>query len=101
MIYVISTFKPFKLTGTAGIVPAVLQQRVRLLMPPLCHIFRTFLARGHTPKAWRRVSVMIVPRPRNANYTKAKAYCPISLSSFMLKMMEKLVHRHIRDKILG
>jgi len=44
---------------------------------------------------------MFIPKPRKANYTKAKAYSPISLSSFMLKMMEKLVGRHIRDEILG
>jgi hypothetical protein len=31
------------------------------------------------------------------DYTKAKAYHPISLSCFLLKTMEKLVDRHIRD----
>jgi Ni,Fe-hydrogenase maturation factor len=36
-----------------------------------------------------------------ANYTEAKAYHPISLSYFMLKTMEKLVDRHIRDEIVG
>jgi hypothetical protein len=44
---------------------------------------------------------MFIPEPRKAIYTEAKAYCPISLSSFMLKTMEKLVYRHIRDEILG
>jgi hypothetical protein len=43
----------------------------------------------------------IQTNPRNTNYTGAKAYCPISMSSFMLKMMYKMVDRHIRDKILG
>ena len=42
-----------------------------------------------------------IPKAGKANYTKAKAYHTISLSSFMLKMMEKLVDRHIRDEILG
>jgi hypothetical protein len=31
----------------------------------------------------------------------AKAYRPISLLSFMLKMMEKLVDRDVKDKIFG
>jgi hypothetical protein len=44
---------------------------------------------------------MFFPKPRRANYTMAKAYSPINLSSFMLKMMEKLVDRHIRDEFLG
>jgi hypothetical protein len=43
---------------------------------------------------------MFISKPRKANYTEAKAYFPISLLSFMLKMMEKLVDRHIRDEIL-
>ena len=98
---VVSTFKPFKLAETAGILSALLQQGISLLMTHLCPIFRTFLARGYTPKAWRQVKVMLVPRPGNANYTKAKVYHPISLSSFMLKTMEKMVYRHIRHTILG
>jgi len=44
---------------------------------------------------------MLIPKPRKANYTEAKAYSPINLSPFMLKMVEKLVDRHIRDEILG
>ena len=42
-----------------------------------------------------------IPKPGKANYTEAKAYSPVSRSSFMLKTMEKLVDRHIRDVILG
>jgi hypothetical protein len=44
---------------------------------------------------------MFISKPKKANYTKAKAYSPINLSPFMLKMKEKLVDRHIRDEILG
>jgi hypothetical protein len=44
---------------------------------------------------------MNIPKSRKAKYTEAKAYHPISLSSFMLKTMEKLVDRHNRDEILG
>jgi hypothetical protein len=41
--------------------------------------------------------VIFIPKPRKPDYTKAKAYRPISLSSFPLKTMEKPVDRHIRD----
>jgi hypothetical protein len=40
------------------------------------------------------------PKPRKANCNEAKAYAPISLSSFMLKTTEKLVDGHIRDDVL-
>jgi hypothetical protein len=44
--WAISTFKSFKLAGTDGIVPALLQQGVEHLTTHLCHIFRACLARG-------------------------------------------------------
>jgi hypothetical protein len=99
--WAISTFKPFKSAGTDGIVSALLQQAVEHLTTHLCRIFRASLARGYIPKAWRQVKGTFIPKPGKANYTEAKAYRPISLSSFMLKMMEQLVDRHIRDEILG
>jgi hypothetical protein len=44
--------------------------------------------------------VTFIPKPGKFDYTEAKAYRPISLSSFLLKTMEKLVDRHIRDRVL-
>jgi hypothetical protein len=42
-----------------------------------------------------------IPAPGKVNYAQAKAYCPISLLSFMQKMMQKLVIRNIKDGTLG
>jgi hypothetical protein len=58
------------------------------------------ISQEYIPIAWRQVKVTFIPKPGKANYTEAKAYCPISLSSFLLKTMEKLVDRHIRDEIM-
>jgi hypothetical protein len=54
------------------------------------------------PEACRQVKVTFIPKPRkaNTNYAKTKAYYPVNLSLFMLKMMEKLGDRHSRDEIL-
>jgi len=56
IIWVISTSKPFKLSVTDGIVFALLQHRVTLLMTHLCYIFRACLATEYIglPKAWRQ-----------------------------------------------
>jgi hypothetical protein len=43
---------------------------------------------------------MFIPKPRKPDYTEAKDYHLISLLSFLLKTMEKLVDRHIRDGAL-
>jgi hypothetical protein len=99
--WAINTFKPFKSAGTDDIAPALLQQGVDHLTTHLCRILRACLARGYITTAWKQVKVTFIPKPRKAKYTEAKAYRPISLLSFMLKTMEKLVQRHIRDKILG
>lgn len=50
----------------------------------------------YIPKAWKQV-----PKPGKANCTEAVAYHPFCLVSFMLKTVEKLVDRHIKDEILG
>ena len=34
-------------------------------------------------------------------YTQTKAYCPISLLSFMQKAVQKLVTRNTKDETLG
>jgi hypothetical protein len=58
------------------------------------------MAYGFIPMAWRQVKVTFIPKPGKLDYTEAKAYRPISLSSFLLKTMEKLVDRHIMDGAL-
>jgi hypothetical protein len=58
------------------------------------------MAYGFIPMAWRQVKVAFIPKPGKYDYTEAKAYHPISLSSFLLKTMEKIVDRHIRDRAL-
>jgi hypothetical protein len=95
-----STFKPFKSAGTDRTVPALLQQGVEHLAPHVCRIFRACMAYVFVPTAWRQVKVTFIPKPGKLDYTEAKAYRPISLSSFLLKTMEKLVDRHIRDGAL-
>ena len=64
----------------------------------LCYTFRACLARGYIPKAWRQVKVTL--SLNMGNYTAAKAYLPITLASVMLKTIEILVDRHVRDEIL-
>ena len=39
--------------------------------------------------------------PGMVNYTQDKAYCAISLLSFVQKTMEKLVTKNINNKTLG
>jgi hypothetical protein len=86
--------------GIDGIVPVLFQQGAENVVPHLCRIFRACKAYGFIPTAWRQVQVTFNPKPGKLDYTEAKAYHPIRLSYFLLKIMEKLVDRHIRDSAL-
>jgi hypothetical protein len=98
--WALGTFKQFKSAGTDGTVPVLLQQRVEHVVPHLCRIFRDCMAYGFIPTAWRQVKVTFIPKSGKLDYTEAKAYRSSSLSSFLLRTMEKLVDRHIRDGAL-
>ena len=59
------------------------------------------LSTGHIHTAWRQVKMTFIPVPGKVNYTQDKAYCDISLLSYMQKMMEKLVTKNINEKTSG
>ena len=59
------------------------------------------LATVHVSRALRQVKIMFIPATGKVNYTQAKAYCHISLLSFMQKMMQKYETRNVRDETLG
>lgn len=85
ILLMINTFRPFQTAGTDETVPALLQQRTEHLVAHLCHTIRTCPVRRYIHKACRQVRVTFIPKSRNANYTKATAYCPINLLYFMSK----------------
>lgn len=44
--------------------------------------------------------MVFIPKPGRESYAQAKSFRPISLTSFLLKTLEKLIDRYIRDEIL-
>jgi hypothetical protein len=42
------------------------------------------------------VKVIFIPKPGRGSYEMAKAFRPLSLTSFFLKTMERIVDQHIR-----
>ncbi|MCP3663266.1 MAG: reverse transcriptase-like protein [Gammaproteobacteria bacterium] len=98
--WAIRNFKPFKSAGEDGILPKLLQEGLDIIQDSLVDIYRACLAHGFTPKTWRAVRVVFLPKPGKDNYADAKSYRPISLMSFLLKGLERLVDRFLRDGIL-
>ncbi len=91
---------PYKAPGPDGIYPIFLHRGIGILNPFLVVLYQSSLALGYIPKAWQAVRVVFIPKPGKDNYSIPKAFRPISLSSYMLKVLEKLVDRRLKDSYI-
>lgn len=96
----INSFLPYKSPGPDGIYPALLQWGLDLIAHHLVPIFRACLALRYIPEQWRKVRVVFIPKPAKTDYSSARSFRPISLTSFFVKTLERLCDREIRDSIL-
>ena len=95
--WAIDGFAPFKAPGPDGISPAMLQQGKEILIGPLTKVFRACIALGYTPINWRTSRVVFLPKPGRVSHENAKDLRPVSLTSFLLKTLERLVDRKINE----
>ena len=93
----VNEFDPYKSPGFDGIYPIMLQKGIRFLSPYLIKIFKLSLKTGKLANCWLQVKTVFIPKPGKANYTNAKSYQPISLMSFVLKTLERLVYWHLQN----
>lgn len=98
--WAVSSFDRYKSPGVDGISPVLLKQGGGLLLPHLVGIMRNSLALSYIPKMWTRSRVVFIPKIGRRDYSLAKSFRPISLTSFMLKTMEKVVDNEIRSNAL-
>jgi len=84
-----------------GIFLALLQEGREVLIPYLIWIFRACLATGYVPVEWCQVMVAFIPKRSRSSYSGSRDFRPISLTSFLLKTMDRLVDRFLRDEILA
>jgi hypothetical protein len=91
----IGSISSYKIPDTDGIFPALLQEGSEVLIPYLIIIFRDCLATGC------EVKVVFIPKSGRNSYCGPKDFRPISLASFLLKTMERVVDRFVRDEFLA
>ena len=82
-----------------GLMPIMLQQGFELLAGTLLMLLRASLALGYISMSWRHTRVVFIPKPGKP-LTQAKSLRSISLMTFILKILEKLLDRHIRGGVL-
>lgn len=96
----INHFSPFKAPGADEIFPALIQKGQSHIVSHLVRLFRASVMLGYIPKSWRGTKIAFIPKAGKTDYNEAKAYRPISLMSFILKSLEKILDNRIRRKEL-
>jgi hypothetical protein len=91
VVWAADSFAPYKSPEMGGIFLALLQEGREVFVPYLVRIFCACLATGYVPVMWRQVKVVFIPKPGRDSYDRPKDYRPISLTSFLLKTMERLI----------
>lgn len=87
----IHSFQPFKSPGADNIYPVMLQITAQELSPILVKLFRACLIFGYTPRGMREARVVFIPKPGKTDYRETGSFRPITLTSFLLKTLEKMV----------
>lgn len=87
----IHSFKPFKAPGLDGVYPILMQRAGSAYVDLIRSIVVNSLKLGHVPLAWRRSRVVFIPKPGKSDYTDPRSFRPITLMSYQLKLMEKVI----------
>jgi hypothetical protein len=82
-----------------GIMPIMQQQGFELLAGKLLMLLRVSLALGHILMSWRHNRVVFIPKPGKP-VNQAKSLLSITLISFILKTLEKILDGHTRGGVL-
>lgn len=96
--WAIMSFEPFKAPGVDDIIPKMLQISIPYITDPIVGMFKASIILNHIPTRWRKVNVIFIPKP-GKDPAEPKSYRPISLLSFLLKTLEKLLDIHIRESL--
>lgn len=70
------------------------------IAPPFKAVERESLALAHIPESWRIPSVIVIRKVGKKDYLVTKSFRSISLTSFILKDMEKIIDNKIKSKLL-
>ena len=87
-----------KASGPDNIPPRVLKECAMELALPLTIFFNFTLSRGNIPTDWKVANV--VPIFKSGKNNMADNYRPISLTSVVVKTLERLIHKHIMKYLI-
>lgn len=93
---IIKGLKPRKAPGSDGITNRVLQLFPAHLIMLMVTIFNGALSNNIFPQAWKKATVIGIPKPGKPK-TEPSSYRPISLLNVFGKVYERLIYKRLRD----
>ncbi|GFY05449.1 RNA-directed DNA polymerase from mobile element jockey [Trichonephila clavipes] len=95
----IAKMNPGKAPGPDVIFGRMVQHFGNLAKKELLEIFNLSWATGKLPKIWKLSTVIPILKP-NKNASECKNYRPISLTSTLCKLMERVIHRRLMNWLI-
>jgi Reverse transcriptase (RNA-dependent DNA polymerase)/Endonuclease-reverse transcriptase len=93
VIHAIKRLRPNGATGPDNIPCRILHECAKEIAPSLCHLFQTSMTLGTMPIDWKRANV--VPVFKSGDRSNTSNYRPISLTSVVGKIMERVVNNQV------
>ena len=91
----IKAMKDNKSPGVDGIPPKLLMETVEQISMPLARVFNLSLKEGVVPFEWKEAN--IIPLFKKGSRNKSENYRPVSLTSVICKLLERLIKDHMVD----
>ena len=91
----IRDMKENKSPGVDGIPPKLLLEIVKQISIPLATVFNLSIEEGVVPLEWKEAN--IIPLFKNGSRSKSENYRPVSLTSVVCKLLERLIKDHLVD----
>ena len=87
--------KENKSPGVDGIPPKLLLEIVEQISIPLATVFNLSIEEGVVPLEWKEAN--IIPLFKKGSRSKSEIYRPVSLTSVVCKLLERLIKDHLVD----
>ena len=89
----IKAMKGNKSPGVDGIPPKLLMETVEQISIPLARVFNLSLKEAVVPFEWKEAN--IIPLFKKGSKNKSENYRPVSLTSVICKLLERLIKDHM------
>ena len=88
-----------KSPGPDELLPVFLKVCCKELAPVLCDIFNMFIQKGQCPASWKDANVVPIYKGSGKPKDDVGSYRPVSLTSVLCKVLEKLISVRMMDYI--